>query len=294
MIRRAAPLLVVLALVVAGVPLVGRSAATKARAIVAGRVHESFQPRGGKLFVLVIGNDARQGNPDRSRADAIHIVGLDSRTMRGGILNFPRDSWVAIPGRGMGKINEALYSGGPLLLARTLEGVTGIRLDYWVMTGFQGFQEIIRALGGVRIGIHQDIFDPGGSGARLQAGRQRLDARESLAFVRTRKAFSSGDVARTTNQARFLLALLRELRGDVQRDPAALFRWLAAAKRNTRFSMSNEEVFRLGVLATQVKPSRVGNVTVPVSVGSVGAASVVFISPAAQSIYARFARTARL
>ena len=107
------------------------------------------------LFVLVIGNDARAGNPDRSRADAIHIVGLDTKTLRGGILNFPRDTWVSIPGHGSGKINEALYDGGPQLLARTLENLTGIRIDLWVMTGFEGFKPVMTSfilgiIGGVK------------------------------------------------------------------------------------------------------------------------------------------------
>jgi LCP family protein required for cell wall assembly len=294
MLRRAAVLAGALALVVTIVPLVGRDDSRAKERVMAGRVHRTFHPREGKLFVLVIGNDAREGNPDAARADAIHIVGINTRTMHGGILNFPRDSWVTIPGHGSGRINEALYRGGPRLLAQTLESITGIRLDYWVMTGFEGFRGIIRRLHGIRYTIHRNIFDPTGSGARLRAGKQHLNAGESLAYVRTRHSFPRGDIDRTTNQARFLLALLRRLRDDVHRDPGALFRWVAAARQHTRFDMTPEEVFRLAVLATQVKAPNVGNVTVPVTVGSVGAASVVFISPGATSIYRRFRTTGRL
>jgi LCP family protein required for cell wall assembly len=294
MLRRALLLALLLALVATVVPLVGRAHLRARPRVLGGRVHASFHPREGRLFVLVIGNDARAGNPDASRADAIHIVGLDTRTMRGGILNFPRDSWVSIPGHGSGRINEALYRGGPPLLARTVETITGIRLDYWVMTGFEGFRGLIRRIGGVRFKLHRDIFDPTGSGARLRAGAQHLDAKESLAFVRTRHSFPRGDVDRTTNQARFMLALLRKLRAEVKRDAATLFRWIAAGREHTRLDMTPEDTFRLAVLATQVRPSDVGNVTVPVSVGSVGGASVVFISPSASSIYRRFRTTGRL
>lgn len=296
MIRRALALVALLGCVAGLVPVLGpspgraRAGAPKVRV---GRVHDTFQPRKGKLFALVIGSDARTGNPN-ARADAIHIVGLDTRTMHGGVLNFPRDSWVNIPGHGAGRINEALYRGGPALLARTLENITGIRLDLWIMTGFAGFQNIIRRVGAVRFTLHRRIYDPTGSGANLSAGEQRLGPRQALAFVRTRHSFPRGDVDRSTNQARFLLALLRKLRREVDRRPDALFRWLAATKENTRFDMSPEELFRLGVLTTQVRPEDVGNVTVPVDVGSVGSASVVFISPAAQSIYRRFRARARL
>ena len=271
----------------------GPRPSTPAGAVTAGRVHGSFQPNDGKLFALVIGNDARSGNPDRSRADAIHLVGINTRSMRAGILNFPRDSWVDVPGVGQSKMNDALYRGGPRLLARTLEGVTGIRIDFWVMTGFEGFIRIIRDLGGVRMNVPHRVFDYG-SGARLKAGRQKLKPGEALAYMRSRKTFAQGDITRTTNQGRFLVALLKKLRGDIQKDPATLFRWLATTSRNARSNLSARERFRLGVLATQLRATRVSSVTVPVSVGWAGAASVVFISPEAKSLYRRFEKKGAL
>jgi polyisoprenyl-teichoic acid--peptidoglycan teichoic acid transferase len=293
MIRRATAMVLWVALVAAVVPILGTKADTSSAPITMGRVHESFQPNKGKIFVLVIGSDARSGNPNL-RADAIHIAGINTRTMRGGVLNFPRDTWLNIPGRGSGKINEALYLGGPELLARTLEAETGIHLDYWVLVGFEGFQKIIDGVGPVKMHIGRDIYDPGGSGAQIEAGVRRMGPANSLAFVRTRKAFAGGDITRTTNQARFLLALLRELRKDVDRSPASLLRWMAVARRHARLNVSHREMFRLGVLTSQVEPKRVGNVTVPVSLGSVGAASVVFLRPEARAIYTRFKRNASL
>ena len=65
-------------------------------------------------------------------------------------------------------------------------------------------------------------------------------------------------------------------------------------RRFARFDLGAAEMFRLGVLASQVDPEKVGNVTVPVSYGAVGSASVVFISPEAQDIYERFRDTASL
>lgn len=296
MLKRSLILVVVVALVAAIVPLIGSepSWGNASSVVAAGRVHKSFQPVDGKIFVLVIGSDARHGNPDgRTRADALHIVGLNTKTMRGGILNFPRDSWVNIPGRGFGKINESLYTGGPRLVARTMESITGIRLDYWMLTGFEGFRGIVHGLGGVRFSFKQAFFDTG-SGATIEAGTKRLNQRSALAFVRARKSLPNGDIGRSTNQGRFLMALLRGLRRDVRRHPAAVLEWMAIGKKFTRFNISPEELFRLSVLATQVKPKRVDNVTVPVSIGSAGSASVVFISPGARSIYKRFRKNASL
>lgn len=291
MIKRAAALIVVIALATLTTSLV---ATPHAAELLVGRVHETYQPTDGKVFILVIGNDARSGNPLNSRSDAIHIVGINSETLRGGILNFPRDSWVPIPGYGSAKINEALYRGGPDLLAQTLENLTGIHLDYWVMVGFEDFRKIIQGLGGVKMHLPTAVHDPTGSGARLRAGTQVLGGHQSLAYLRTRHSFGGGDVTRTTNQGTFLKALLKKLRAQTDRSPAALLRWMSITQRFARYDISAEEMLRLGVTATKVKPKDVGNVTVPVSVGTVGAASVVFISSSAQNIYARFRQTGEL
>ncbi|MCA1709521.1 MAG: LCP family protein [Actinobacteria bacterium] len=291
MIKKTATLLLSVVLLTLATSFI---ATPQAAELLVGRVHKEFQPTDGKVFVLVIGNDARSGNPLNARSDAIHIVGINTKTMRGGILNFPRDSWVPIPGYGTWKINEALYHGGPDLLARTLEGLTGIRLDYWVMVGFEDFVNIIRDLGRVEMHLRTAVYDPTGSGARLKAGKQQLTAQQSLAYLRTRHSFAGGDVTRTTNQGNYLLALLRKLRGDTVRNPAALLQWMSVTQRYARYDLSAVEMLRLGIIATKMKPKNIGNVTVPVSVGTVGAASVVFISPGARDVYARFRKSAQL
>lgn len=288
MTRRALALVGLIAIVVTAFPFLDGGTDSRASGVSAGRVHESFQPSDGKIYILVLGSDARHGNPEHARSDAIHIVGINTRTMRGGILNFPRDSWVDIPGYGSGKINEAMERGGPQLLAQTLENLTRIRLDYWVLTGFEGFEGIIRRTGNVPITLKRDVFDPGGSGASLKAGDRRLPSWRALAYVRTRKAFADGDIARTSNQGHFLLQMLKLLHKQVGRDPSAVFKWIAAGREFTELNISADEIFHLSILATQIQAGRIGNVTVPVSIGSVGASSVVFISPRADAIYSRF------
>ena len=294
MIKRLLTLISILTALVLTISLTSSSGAGLVASIQVGRVREEFQPERGKIFILVIGNDARAGNPNAARADAIHLVGVNTKTMRGGILNFPRDSWVNIPGRGSAKINESLYGAGPERVVQTIENLTRIRIDYFVMTGFVGFRGLINGVGNITYRVPFRLYDPSGSGADLKAGRQPLTPADALAFVRTRHNFSRGDIDRSANQGKFLRAMLSELQKDVNDNPGALMRWIAAGRKHTRFDVPPDELFRLAVLATQIKNGRVGNVTVPVSIGSVGASSVVFISPSAQKIYARFRRSASL
>ena len=109
-----------------------------------------------------------------------------------------------------------------------------------------------------------------------------------------------GDGGRLTTDPRkntasaAVLALLRKLRQQVDRDPGKLLKWIAVANRHTALDVPAGEQFRLGVLASHLNAKDVGNVTVPVQIGAVGAASVVFISPGAESIYARFKKNGYL
>jgi LCP family protein required for cell wall assembly len=288
--RRAAALATVLLVASVTLSVLPGSNVGLAERLLVGRVHARYQPNDGKIFVLVIGSDARTGNSDAARADAIHIVGINTDDMKAGILNFPRDSWVDIPGHGSSKINDALYEGGPELLAQTVENLTHIRIDYWVLTGFEGFVGMIHDLGPVKVDVPMDLNDPSGSGANLRAGKQQLHALSALSFVRDRHDFPHGDVDRTTNQGTFLIDLLEKLHRDVSQNPAALFKWISTTRAHTRYDVSADEMFRLGVLASQLDPKKVSNVTVPVTLGSAGAASVVYIQPSAQSIYRRFAK----
>lgn len=293
MTARAVALMSMLAALSLGIPLIGEAPPSGAARITGEEVSDSFNPTEGKVFVLVIGNDAREGNPTNgARADAMHIIGVDTDTMRAGILNFPRDTYVEVPGHGSMKMNESLDAGGPDLLVKTVEQETGISIDYWVMTGFTGFRRIVRDIGGLRVFVPTDMHDPGGSGAKLKKGPQKLNSSEALAFNRTRKVLPNGDIDRTTNQGLFLLALLKKLHRDTRDDPAALLKWMAITRKWTLLDVPVEELFRLGVLATQLDVKAIKAKTVPVSIGAVGAASVVFTRPEARALYKKFERNA--
>lgn len=273
----------------------GDRAAAALAAVTVGRVHKQFQPNHGKIFVLVVGTDARTGNPLVANGDAIHLVGINTKTMKAGVLNFPRDCWVNIPGHGSGKINSSFSAGGPELMAKTVESLTGIHIDYWLVTAFQGFQGALEHLGVLKIHIPYDINDRGYSGAVLQAGTQKLPGWKVLQYARARHTLPHGDLARTKHQGQILVALLRKLRTEVGRSPGSLMRWIAVARRFTRENLPPDDLFRLGILASQVRPHDVGNVNVPVTLGSVGPASVDFIrDAAAHRIYARFKEHASL
>ena len=67
----------------------------------------------------------RVGHLSRRNVERL-LIGIDRSRTHATILGFPRDSWVHIPGFGTSKINSAMVDGGPALMVKTIESITGI------------------------------------------------------------------------------------------------------------------------------------------------------------------------
>jgi polyisoprenyl-teichoic acid--peptidoglycan teichoic acid transferase len=170
-------------------------------------------------------------------------------------------------------------------MVATLERLTGIHIDFWLLTSFQGLKSMVNAVGGVTVDVPYPMHDFY-SRANLSAGRRHLEGWQALAMARNRHDTPNGDFSRSQNQGRLMLGGLAQLQRDFRRDPASLFTYVAALWRQVSTDLPPATLLQLAMAATQVPPDRVSNVVVPGGTGSVGAASVVFISGAARSIYA--------
>ena len=159
-------------------------------------------PFGGQRVVL-LGSDARAG--EASRSDTIVVTRAG-----GGMLAVPRDTLVDIPGLGEDKINAAFANGGPDLTVDTLENLTGVQINDYVVVHFGGVEEIVDALGGITLEVDKPIT-VGIDGRRvyIPAGTQTLDGMEALAYVRYRGG-PMADIGRIGRQQKFLRALARE------------------------------------------------------------------------------------
>lgn len=179
---------------------------------------------------LLLGSDSRAGlskeeqeafgtNRDiggENRSDTIILVHTEPKQRRAVFLSFPRDLWVEIPGRGMGKINSAfeggVEGGGPARVARTITDLTGLKIHHVLYIDLAGFQGLVDALGGVEMCVPYPMQDPL-TGLDIQAGCQRFDGRTALAYVRTRHQVCDKipDFARIGRQQQFLRAVIAKL-----------------------------------------------------------------------------------
>jgi polyisoprenyl-teichoic acid--peptidoglycan teichoic acid transferase len=159
-------------------------------------------PFGGQRVVL-LGSDASADGV--SRSDTIVVAKAGD-----GMLAVPRDTLVEIPGVGEDKINAAFATGGPELTVETLENLTGLPIDNYVIVHFDGVEDIVNALGGITLEVEEPIeVGIGGRPVSIPAGTQTLDGFEALTYVRYRGG-PTADIGRIGRQQRFLQELARE------------------------------------------------------------------------------------
>jgi polyisoprenyl-teichoic acid--peptidoglycan teichoic acid transferase len=258
--------------------------------VVAYRIERHLVPEGvpgfpthGSLFVLAIGSDARKGQSvPRARADSLHVIGVNLGEGKASILGIPRDSFVPIPGHGSDKINASLTFGGPEMTVRTVEQLTGIRMDGYLLTGFEGFKDLVHGIGGVTVRVPYRMSDHA-SRAYFPPGPRRMNGNRALAFSRNRHDAPGGDFGRSLNQGSVILAALRELRSEIAKDPLTLFRWMQVAREHLQTDLGLDEMLALLFAAVSIEPDRVDNRVVSGSGGTVGSASVVRLSSKAQA-----------
>jgi len=227
------------------------------------------------FFVLLIGNDAREGL-DGIRGDGLHVLGINPAAGSAVILNIPRDTYVPIPGLGSAKINDAYKQAGFAKQVETVSAFTGITFSFVVETNFDGFINLVNEMGGLHVEVPYRMFDRN-SGADFQAGRVHMMGDGALAFARNRN-IPNGDISRTHHQGLLMLGALERAR-EVGTSPMAKMRLLGMMARHTRYEgVGFRDLYSLLELGISLDPANVRNITMPSRVGKVGPADVVFAS----------------
>ncbi|SHE24035.1 LCP family protein [Actinomyces glycerinitolerans] len=181
--------------------------------------------------ILVLGSDSRisAGDPNQweagaQRTDAIMVVQISGDREDVSVMSIPRDSWVDIPGYGQNKINAAFSYGGPSLTIQTVEQLTGVRIDHFVVADFESFSKITDAIGGVTINLKSDQTL---AGTDFNAGAQLLNGEQALAYARERKSLPGGDFDRVNRQQAWMRAMVGAvLNNGILTSPTKLYSFL--------------------------------------------------------------------
>lgn len=176
---------------------------------------------GERVNILVLGVD-KEGD----RSDTIIVLSLDPDAGRLGVMSIPRDTRVKIPGRGTSeKIAHAnAYwdkdMSGTARSMKAVEELLGIPIHYFIRINFRGFERLIDFIGGVETDVPFDMYyhDPYQNlTINLRKGRQTLDGKKALQFVRYRsgngggQGYPDGDLGRIHTQQAFMRSVLRKM-----------------------------------------------------------------------------------
>ncbi|MEU6291894.1 LCP family protein [Streptomyces sp. NPDC005047] len=181
--------------------------------------------------LLVLGSDSRAGDNASlgtgkvagARSDTALVVHIPEGRKQAVAVSIPRDTLVtrpeceksdgsALPEAERVMFNSVYSQAGPACVVKTVEKMSGVRMDHYMEIDFAGFKGLVDAIGGVPVTVEEPIKDPA-SGLDLSAGTHTLDGTESLAFVRTRHGVGDGsDLGRIGLQQQFLIALLSEVK----------------------------------------------------------------------------------
>ena len=124
----------------------------------------------GRINILLLGI-AGEGKPGKNLTDTVMIASLDTETGKVALLSIPRDLYVEVPSTSYaGKINSIYeyglksYPDNPTKSIKPIEEVikdsTSLDIQYWAVVNFDGFEEVIDAIGGINIMNERDIYDP--------------------------------------------------------------------------------------------------------------------------------------
>ncbi|MFF4246528.1 LCP family protein [Streptomyces sp. NPDC001822] len=241
----------------------------------------------GSQDILVLGSDSRSGANSRygedgggARSDTAMVVHVNQGHTSASVVSVPRDTLVDRPacasdtgGREVGAERQAMFNtayevGGPACAVKTVEAMSGIRMDHYVEVDFTGFKKIIDELGGVELTTSQAIDDPD-SHLALKPGTHTLSGEQSLGLVRTRHGVGDGsDLGRIQLQQAFVKALMDQAKSvGVFSHPKTLFGLADSATKAVTTDSALASVKKLAGFAEGLKglgSRHVDMVTLPV------------------------------
>ena len=229
----------------------------------------------GAITALVVGNDSREDD-FAGLSDVIVLVQLSEDRDHLSLVSITRDSYVAIPGLGRDKINEAYHQGGVPLLRETVSDLMGgLEIDLVAQTNFEMFTDVAAALDGFWVDNRYASTVPVGSRELVfEEGRIRLDEDDALTYVRQRNTLPLGDLDRTERHRAALVGMMERLVQIREEEPERLADLLPVLHDNVRIvgDLHADQLETLVEVGAGLGPDDVTSLMVPVSYFSTTAA----------------------
>ena len=262
--------------------------------------------------LLIMGSDTREGENaqlggenEGMRSDTTIVAHISADRSRMDLVSIPRDSRVDIPSclyldgtssrPQSARFNAAFSIGAKnndvgeaaACTINTVQALTGIAIDGWLVADFAGFRDMVDALGGVEMCIPNEMYSED-SGLNVQAGVQKLDGDTALAYARARTGTGLGngsDINRVGRQQQLLGAIAQEVFAkNLLTDSAGLYLFLTAATQSLTADPNTGNIGNLTGLAWSLRNISPGNITfmtIPIATNPDDHNEVVWTSEAA-------------
>nr|WP_198011589.1 MULTISPECIES: LCP family protein [unclassified Arthrobacter] len=265
-----------------------------------------------RMQILILGSDTRDGkNSDYGTAedstgygqsDVMMMMDISADNKRVSVISFPRDLLVDIPectdqktkqvfpARSGVMINEAMKEAGIGCAVDTVNKITGLEIDHFMMADFNAVKELSNAVGGVEVCVSDAVYDPD-SRLRLPAGNSQVQGEQALAYLRTRHAFADGgDLGRIKAQQGFLSSLTRKIKDDgTLSDPQKMLKIADVVTQNLTVDDGLASVPSLLTIGNRLKNidiSKVAFVAVPTTPAPTDPNRLTVAEPAASQLFA--------
>lgn len=202
--------------------------------------------------VLLMGVDSELEDVRNSsyNGDSLMLLTFNPTTLNTTIMSIPRDTYVPIacfPNKRKNKITHAAWYGEDCMI-KTIEGFTGITIDYYAKINFKGVVKLVDTLGGIDVNIpigfcEQDSNRDFGNLQCLEPGQQTINGEQALAWARHRKSAGFDDFVRGQNQQEVVKAILNKLK-DV-RDLDTVYEILDSLGNTMETNMTRDEILSL-------------------------------------------------
>ena len=231
------------------------------------------------LNILVLGTDDRgcegcaiDGESGGGGSDTTLLIHVSADRKDAYGVSLPRDALVdrpdcmaedgtVIPGEDLAMFNTAFAEGGAACTVQTLEQLTGVLIDHYVTVNFNGFVDMVDAVGGVEVCLPKEVADPK-TKIYLDAGTQVLDGEDALKYVRERSVLSANsDIGRMKRQQAFIASMVNKVvsAGTLTR-PDRVYGFLKAATGSLTLDADLDSLSRLADLALQFRETGLSDI----------------------------------
>lgn len=209
--------------------------------------------------ILLIGSDERPGQ-NIGHSDTMMLVHADLNKNKYYAVSIPRDSRVHLDGYGYTKLTSVQYimqakkgpKQGVEAAVKAVSELTGVPINYYVETNFEGFQSMVDAVGGINMNLPVNVKI---GSQTMSAGTHFFDGKTVTSIVRERHSLSNGDYGRQQLQLEALKGIAKSAL-----NPSKITNLPSLIKSLPDYiiatNMSNSDMLSLGLAVKDFNPNK--------------------------------------